>query len=214
MTRVKHVHLVRHALPAEVSGTPFPDPRLTEYGRRQSEALARWWAGRATSGVVTSQMRRACETAEPLARSIATVPEIDDGVAEFTLDEDFYLPITDVFALGDHPQIGWWRSRLLDDDLVAARAAFQRNAVAAFGRITDVPGDDPLLVFTHGGFIAAVVSDALGLPGVAALDADYASITTLRRKPIGGWVIASFSETQHLSHLGSPRQAAGISLEE
>ncbi len=212
---VEYVHLVRHGLPIQLEGASgVPDPGLTGYGHRQAEAVAHWWAGRPTSGVVTSQMRRAGETTGPLARSMGMEPTIDDGVAEFSIGEDFYLPITDIYALGDNARIAWWRDRLHDADVVGARAAFRRDAIAAFGRITEVSGDGPLLVFTHGGFIAAVVSDALGLPDAVALDADYASITTLRRKPTGGWVVVSFSETQHLSHLEPPRQAAGISLEQ
>lgn len=211
---VELVHLVRHGLPVEVSGSEAPDPVLSEFGRRQAEAVADWWADRPVGSVVTSQMTRAQQTADPVLSRTGTAPRVEHGVAEFEIGADFYLPITDVLQAGNHPQITWWRARLEDAPVIAARAAFQRDAVAAFDRITDVEGADPLLVFTHGGFIAAVVSNALGLDSAVALDADYASITTLRRKPSGGWVVVSFSETQHLAHLGSPRQADGVSLEE
>ncbi|RNL62369.1 histidine phosphatase family protein [Nocardioides marmoriginsengisoli] len=211
--RVEHVHLVRHGLPVEVTDTADPDPDLSGYGRRQAEAVATWWDGRTVSGVLTSQLARARQTADPLLRSLGAGSQEDPGLAEFEIGADFYLPITDLHLAGEHPKIAWWRARLGDPGIQRARAAFHSEAVAAFERVTDVTGTDPLLVFTHGGFVAAVVSHALGLPAAVALDADYASITTLRRTPRGGWTVVSFSETQHLAPLGAPRQARGISLE-
>lgn len=211
--RVRTVHLVRHALPVELSGTIDPDPWLSGFGLEQARAIARWWSGRPVSGVVTSQLLRARQTAGPLLETVPADPAVEPGVAEFELGADFYLPVTDLSAAADHPGILWWRSQIRDPAVIGARQEFADRAVDAFAEITAVEGEEPLLVFTHGGFIAAVTGWILGLPGPAALDADFASITTLRRRPSGGWTVASFSETQHLAALGEPRQSAGISLE-
>ena len=63
--------LIRHGLPLRVEradGAPA-DPPLAPEGRAQAERLAAWLAPERIDAVYASPMRRARETAEPLARA-------------------------------------------------------------------------------------------------------------------------------------------------
>ena len=68
--------LIRHAQPAWTeAGVGALDPDLTEFGRRQSEALAERLAGDDPyDELVVSTAARAASTAEPIARSLGLQP--------------------------------------------------------------------------------------------------------------------------------------------
>ena len=75
--------LVRHALPLRVAtadGSPA-DPPLSEEGRDQAQRLARWFESERREALYTSPLRRALETAEPLARVCGLEPRVEPGVA-------------------------------------------------------------------------------------------------------------------------------------
>jgi len=64
------VLLIRHAEPDPPSPPQLEDPRLSEAGRAQAACLARAMRETRLDCVVSSTMRRAVETAEPLARAL------------------------------------------------------------------------------------------------------------------------------------------------
>ncbi|MET0159370.1 MAG: histidine phosphatase family protein, partial [Acidimicrobiales bacterium] len=60
--------LIRHALPVRIDDGEGPaDPELSDEGWRQAGALAAWLADEEIEAMVASPLRRAQETAEPLA---------------------------------------------------------------------------------------------------------------------------------------------------
>ncbi len=60
--------LIRHALPVRIEGGDGPaDPELSDDGWRQAGALAAWLADDGIDAMVASPLRRAQETAAPLA---------------------------------------------------------------------------------------------------------------------------------------------------
>lgn len=73
------VWLVRHAetaTPHLLHGAES-DVELGEHGRRQAEAAAEWFAQQRPDVVVSSAMRRAVETAQPIARRCQVPHEIE-----------------------------------------------------------------------------------------------------------------------------------------
>src|SRR5437867_313340 len=115
--------LIRHALPERIEtqdGSPA-DPPLSAIGRAQAHRVARWLAAeclaqraqvsrsepqasedhqggeRRPSGLIgavySSPMRRARETAEPLARAIGAEVAIDAGLVEMDHLSDVYVPL-------------------------------------------------------------------------------------------------------------------------
>jgi broad specificity phosphatase PhoE len=67
------VLLVRHA---ERAAQPEDDPPLTEGGRRRAEALAGIVKDARPAAIMTTQLRRTVETAQPAAAATGVTPEL------------------------------------------------------------------------------------------------------------------------------------------
>ena len=90
--------LIRHGLPERVvneDATPA-DPPLSKVGRDQAERVAAWLAGTSIDRIYSSPLRRARETAAPLATRHALELQIADGVREYDADSDFYIPMEEL----------------------------------------------------------------------------------------------------------------------
>ncbi len=79
--------LVRHAEPIRIgpgeSAGEAVDPELTRRGSDQAGRLGVWLAGEPVHHVVSSPLRRAWETAEPVAAAHGLDVEILDGLQEW-----------------------------------------------------------------------------------------------------------------------------------
>jgi len=78
--------LVRHAEPLRVDqgrADGPADPGLTARGVEQAERLARWLQPEAPDAVLTSPLRRAVETAAPLAAALGAAATVVPAVAEY-----------------------------------------------------------------------------------------------------------------------------------
>src|SRR5688572_18829417 len=96
--------LIRHALPLRVDEGSVDgpaDPALAELGHGQAAALAEWLAVEPIDAIWCSPMRRARETAEPLAQRLGLPITIDDDLAEFDREAASYIPIEELKAAGD-----------------------------------------------------------------------------------------------------------------
>lgn len=97
--------VIRHAEPvritAEQTGGAPADPGLTERGHEQSRRLAAWLAAEGVDRVVSSPLRRAVETAAPLAATIGVDVEIDDELCEYDRAADSYIPMEEIRAEKD-----------------------------------------------------------------------------------------------------------------
>ncbi len=67
------VILVRHA---ERAAEPAGDPGLTPAGEQRAQALAQALAGLRVNAIVTTPLRRARDTAAPLAKALGLTPQI------------------------------------------------------------------------------------------------------------------------------------------
>jgi probable phosphoglycerate mutase len=77
--------LVRHAQPEwSVDGLSRDDPDLTDLGREQAARLANHLRGLDADRLIVSPLRRAQQTAEPLAEAIDLEPTTHDWLAEIT----------------------------------------------------------------------------------------------------------------------------------
>lgn len=82
MTRVvlvRHAETVWHAESRYAGST---DIELTEHGREQAEALARWAVGAGLGRLHVSSMRRAQDTLAPTARALGLAPVVDARLRE------------------------------------------------------------------------------------------------------------------------------------
>ena len=186
--------LIRHALPVRIEDGDGPaDPELSDEGWRQAGALAAWLADEAIEVMVVSPLRRAQETAEPLASLLELEVATVDGLAEFDRNAPWYIPIEELKA-ADDPR---WHAMIAGDwDLDPVE--FQRSVVEAVdGIIADNPGRTVAAV-CHGGTINAYLSAVLGLDQLMFFVPDYTSVSRVRASRSGPRSLVSLNETAHL----------------
>lgn len=156
------VHLVRHAEPA-ATYADHPDPGLSALGRAQAEAVV---ARLLPLGgdLLTSPLRRAVETGEPLAAARGVDLVVASAVAEI------HSPSSELVA-----RTAWLRTALASrwGDLDTAQRAW-RDAVVA--RLLAVDGD--AVVFTHFVAINVAIGAATGDDRVVCASVGHASVTT------------------------------------
>jgi broad specificity phosphatase PhoE len=163
-------YMIRHGKPASTWGEQAdPDPGLDGQGRAQAEAAAKALmalpqAERPTR-VVSSPLRRCRETAEPFAKALGVVVEIDAAVAEVPTPKPL-----------DASERGPW-----------LRAAFETDWGKVEGDIDYAAWRDRVgeavvrhagaAIFSHFVAINAAVSAATGEDAVRAFQPDHCSIT-------------------------------------
>lgn len=83
---IRHAEPVRIA-PGEGGGGPV-DPALTVRGRQQADRLAAWLAGEHLDAVIASPLRRAVETAAPVADQHRLEVEVGTELMEYDARAD------------------------------------------------------------------------------------------------------------------------------
>jgi broad specificity phosphatase PhoE len=188
--------LIRHARPFRLEVEEgSADPSLDDLGRHQAEALASWLA-EPLSAVYTSPLRRAVETAAPLARRTGLVPQVVDDIAEWDRDSPAYIPIEELKATG-HP---WWEA-MADNrlhELGIDVAAFAGRVVTALDAIAARHPSERVAVVCHGGVINVFAATVLAAPNPLFFEPAYASISRVLVSRDGVRSIRSLNETGHL----------------
>ena len=199
--------LVRHgeSMPA-VPGESFDlvdghgDPALAPEGVEQAERVgARLADEGGIDAVYVTSLRRTVQTAAPLLRRVAGLEaRVERDLREVHLGEW---------------EGGLFRVKVRDLDPVAVRMleeerwdvipgaepadAFRARVRAAIGRIHATHPDQRVAVFTHGGVIGRILSDATGARPFAFNGADNGSISHV---VVHGerWVVRRYNDTSHL----------------
>lgn len=191
--------LVRHGLPMreenEPGGKPA-DPPLSEEGRRQARLVAEYLAPEGFDAVYSSPMRRAVETAQPLAELLGIEVVIDEELAELDRGHHFYVPIEELRATGD-PRY----QQLLDGELYGEvdMDTFGRVSSLAVQRVLEANPDKRVAVFAHGGVINAFASRVLELDRWFFFHPHYTGVCRFRPSPINDKLsLWSLNELAHL----------------
>jgi len=156
--------LVRHARPAATFDTEL-DPGLDEVGRRQADALAERLGGAVPLPVVTSPLRRARETAVPLARRWAQPVTVDEAVGE--------IPA----PTGDLPARGAWLREVLEARWGDAETRLLTWRARLLEALLALPADT--VVFTHFVAINTAVGAATADDRLVSCTPGHASLTEL-----------------------------------
>jgi len=190
---------VRHAEPERVApGTGVPaNPGLTELGRRQAERLAQWLAQEPIDAVLSSPQLRALETANPIAAAHRVSVEVVEGLVEYDVQADHYIPMEELRATKDER----WQA------MVEGRwEAFGGESPGVFRRrvrkavdelVASFPGQT-IVAVCHGGVINVALAGVLSLDRDLWFDPVYTSLSRMAASRGGVRSIVSLNERAHL----------------
>lgn len=194
--------LVRHALPVrrEVEDGPA-DPGLSEDGRAQALLVAQYLSSESIDAVYSSPMKRAVETATPIAdQKNLTITQIE-GVAEWDRHSNEYIPVEELKATNDprwqEMVAGGWNS---DED----PAEFDQRVSESLEEIISRHRGHRVVVSCHGGVINSYLARVLGLASSQFFYPNYTSIHRIAASGKGHRSILSINETPHLRGTGLP----------
>ncbi|WP_316689407.1 histidine phosphatase family protein [Pseudonocardia sp. H11422] len=191
--------LVRHARPEVVSGTDVADPPLTEEGRAQAQLMAKAVAAGqygAVTAVVSSTMRRAVETAEPLTEALGVIAEtdvrlveLDHGWTSYGVGIDAYPTRRDAYRAMNS---GSWGTNTFDP------LAFRERVREGMEAVVDRHPDGSVVVVCHGGVISAYLAHVLDTPQTVFFSPDYCSVTRVLAEPDGYRELLGANESLHM----------------
>jgi broad specificity phosphatase PhoE len=151
---LRHGESLSNAHPQAAALPEEEGDRLTDRGRAQAETAAGWLAGRAIDRLITSPMRRARQTTEPIAAATGLEPEVDDGIHELR-ESDEYLTLSPE----EQRLRRWsvWMAEHGDDPDWAPPGGESFNTVlgrvTAFkSRLAELPPEETVLAVSHGIF--------------------------------------------------------------
>ena len=194
--------LVRHALPVRRENTDGPaDPELSEDGHAQARLFARYMSTEAIDALYTSPLKRARQTAQPLAESSGVEALVADGVAEFDRHSNEYIPVEELKAANDprwqEMVSGQWSQ---DED----QAEFTDRVITTLEKIVNDHRGGKVLVTCHGGVINEYLAHVLKLETRQFFYPNYTSIHRIAASANGHRSILSINETAHLRGSGLP----------
>lgn len=190
--------LIRHALPVRLIAEigERADPELDDAGRHQADALAAWLHAEPLDALYSSPLRRALETAAPLARRTGLDPTIEPDLAEWDRDAEAYIPMEELKATGHDVWVAMSEGRF--DDLGIDVDAFRRRVISTIDDIARRHPGQRVALVCHGGVINTYTADVLGLDTMLFFEPDYTGISRVMVSRGGVRSMRSLNETGHL----------------
>jgi probable phosphoglycerate mutase len=199
---------VRHGEPERIApgrGVPA-DPPLTALGRQQAQRLAAWLAPEPVDAVISSPLRRATETAAPIAAAHGLDVEVVDGLIEYDSTSDHYIPAEELSATKDERWLamveGRWESFGADPPEV-----FVARIRVTVDRLVERFAGQRVVAVCHGGVVNVALGLVLGIGGDRPLwfEPGYSSLHRVKASRSGVRSIASVNELAHLQGTRDPR---------
>ncbi len=189
--------IIRHGLPKRIEmedGSPA-DPGLSETGTEQAWRLARWMRAEKLDAIYSSPLKRAKETAQPMADIMGIEIAIEPGVAEFDKESSMYVPMEELRAK-DYKR--WLElmeggfSAHFDID------TFQKTALECLARIIQENKGKRVAVVCHGGIINVWAAHILGIENALFFQPQYTSINRFLISSSGTQSVSCLNEAAHL----------------
>jgi probable phosphoglycerate mutase len=196
--------LVRHALPERTDGDrPTADPPLSDHGRLQAAATGQFLAGERIDAVYASPLRRACETAQPLADRLGLSLRTSEGLREIDPFGGAYVPAEEITT--DHPVV---EAYVKDQySLFAGAGGFEQFRTVVVSAVDTIVGENKgrrVAVVCHGTVIGTYLSALLGHDDPFVLLPDYCGLYRITASSGGLRTLRSANETGHVRHLALP----------
>jgi broad specificity phosphatase PhoE len=197
--------LIRHALPQRTVVADGPaDPALADGGLAQVAHLVGYLASERLDAVYSSPLRRAYQTAVPLADAHHRAVVVVDEVAEFDRHSSSYVPPEELKRTNDP------RWQLLNsgqwDPADGDPIEFSRTVVTAIEQLIDRHAGERIAVVCHGGVIGAYIAHILDMPPrpQSFFYPNYTSINRVAAAKSGKRSVITLNETGHLRGTGLP----------
>lgn len=177
------------------------DSPLTDRGLAQADAIGARLAGESFESLVASDLGRARQTAERIARRTGHALELDPRLRERNFGEGEGLTYADIDRL--HPG-AFSRTRTMNADYVVpggeSRRQFHERIVAAFAALAREHAGRRIAVVAHGGVLTTLYRMIHGIPveaphTVPIANAAYNAIAF----EAGAWSIEAWDEVGHLA---------------
>lgn len=176
---------------------------LSAHGVRQATALANFVRHIGMSALYTSDLKRALETADCLAKQLGYEPIADDRLRERHIGNWQGLTVAEMsqWYAEDYAKL------VADADNFRvpggeSRADVRKRMRAAFDAIADGSDGETVGILSHTTAIKALLEDILPGYSPQELELDNTSVTTIR-KTDGGWEMVAADDVAHLEGLES-----------
>jgi probable phosphoglycerate mutase len=195
--------LVRHALPVRREVVDGPaDPELSDIGVAQAKRLGEYLAGEEIAAVYASPLRRALQTAQPVADAHTVDVVTADGIAEYDRNANWYVPIEELRAANDERWQSLARGEWHGDE---AEEEFHARVLDGIEQIVRTHPTERVAVVCHGGVINSYLAHVLGTTQRRGFFYPaYTGISRVAASSEGRRSIVSINETAHLRGSGLP----------
>ena len=195
---IRHARPMRHEAPEGGSA----DPGLAELGHQQAQATAHHLANEGIDHIVSSSMKRAAQTAEPLAGRLGLSIEMLDDLRESDHRAQIYVP-TEEWSRDDPALAHYFdEDRDLTDTIFSdGYAAFRERVGRGFEHVIHTNRSRTVAVFCHGMVTGVYLQILLGIDNPLSLLVDYCGITRVVASSTGVRTVRSVNETHHVRHL-------------
>ncbi len=196
--------LVRHARPVRevaVEGGSA-DPALAELGCQQAEATAEYLLSEGIDHVVSSSMKRAVQTAEPLAQRLGLGIEKLDELRESDHRARAYVPVEE-FSRDDPATAHYYDqdADLSDTIFSDGYPQFRERVERGFEKVIRANRSRTVAVFCHGMVTGVYLQILFGTDDPLKLLVDYCGISRVVASSTGLRTVRSVNETHHVRHL-------------
>ena len=196
--------MIRHARPVrdEAPEGGSADPVLAEVGHVQAQATAEYLVGEGIDHIVSSSMKRALQTAEPLADRLGLGVEMLDDLRESDHRNQLYVPAEEMDR--DDPSLAHYfdPDRDLSDTIFSdGYDEFRTRVESGFEHVIRTNRSRTVAVYCHGMVTGVYLQILLGIDDPLSLLVDYCGITRVAASSTGVRTVRSVNETHHVRHL-------------
>ena len=188
--------LVRHGLPERVElAHGRADPALSDVGWQQARQVGKWLGRETIEAVYASPLRRAIETAQPLAERLGQRPIVHESVAEYDRDASHYIPMEEL----KREDYAAWKAFVdggYGDEVDMTE--FATRVSRGLEEIIRANAGRRVAVFCHGGVVNVWTAKVLGMAPSLFIDVAYGSISRFLCASTGERNVRSLNETGHL----------------
>ncbi|HHL72987.1 MAG TPA: histidine phosphatase family protein [Bacteroidetes bacterium] len=176
------------------------DTELSDEGRQQAVKVAEHLAAEPIEAIYSSDLRRAMETAKPLAQKKGLPVQADTSLRERNMGIFQGLTFRDIAEKfpQEYEKFMTWDPDYLIPEGESSRQKYERT-VACFQKIARENAGRTVAVFTHGGVIDALLRFILGIP--LSTPRRYKNYNASINRIIideRGWFLGTWGEILHL----------------